>query len=276
LPTGLEGKTAVVTGGASGIGQAIATTLGTYGVRVAIVDKDPADATLAALEDAGRPGHGYVADVADFESFESAARAIRADLGDPHYLVNNVGATPAIVSLLETPLEVWERGLAVNLSAAFHAARLFCPALVERRSGAVVCIASTAARLVWPGIGYYNTAKAGLVAFTKTLAYELGRAGVRANCVSPGSVETPAWGGAFTDPAVRAREAEATALGWIPQPGEIAPLVAFLLSDDAGYITGEDILCDGGYALTGQVFDPIDASSVKKRMGSMGARSPST
>ncbi len=248
---GLRGKIAVVTGGAQGIGRAIAERLAECDVRVAILDLLPADEVVAGIRAKGGLALGHGVDVRNVDALKQGAEAVRRELGDPDFLVNNAGGM-RYAPLFELTDEEWADALALNLTAAFNTVRLFCPAMVQKGEGAVVNIASTAARFAWPGASHYQAAKAGLVAFTRSVALELGRAGVRANCVSPGSVATPAAAPLLASPAFLDEEEEATALGRIAEPDDVARVVAFLLSDEARYVTGEDILCDGGYSLTGQ------------------------
>jgi NAD(P)-dependent dehydrogenase (short-subunit alcohol dehydrogenase family) len=251
---GLDGTVAVVTGGASGIGQAIALDLAARDVAVAVLDLQPADETMRLLG-AGR--HlDLRADVTSRASLERARETVEEELGEVDFLVNNAGGVPPKEGLvLDLSDEAWDRVLALNLTGPLNAMRVFCPGMGARERGAVVNIASTAASFVWPRAGHYGAAKSGLVGLSRHVAYELGPAGVRVNCVSsPATVETPRTAPGLADPAHRAREAEATALGRVAQPEDIAPVVAFLLSDEARYLTGIDLLCDAGYSLTGQSF----------------------
>jgi 3-oxoacyl-[acyl-carrier protein] reductase len=251
---GLSGKSAVVTGGAQGIGRAIATELAAHGVRVSIIDIQSATETLDALEELGNPGIYAYADVCDFESFRTAADHIHSDAGDQDFLVNNAGgAKTSKSSVLEMTPESWHHIITLNLTSVLYGVQLFCPGMVKRHSGAVVNIASTAARFVWPNSAHYNSAKTGVVALTRTLALELEPSGVRVNCVSPAQVDTPAWPGS-RNRDIWDREAAAIALGRLTKPVDVARVVMFLLSQDASGVTGTDVLCDGGYALTGQVF----------------------
>jgi 2-hydroxycyclohexanecarboxyl-CoA dehydrogenase len=249
---GLSGKTAVVTGGARGVGEGIVHELGSHGVRVAILDVLPSDAGIAALEESGGSGLSLVCDVTDRAAVEAAADKIRSALGDPAFLVNNAGGSGAYVHILDLDDELWQASLALNLTASCNTVRTFCPAMVREGAGAVVNIASTAAHFAWPHNAHYMAAKAGLVAFTRGVALDLGRTGVRANTVSPGSVRTPVVSGVLADPDFVREEDDATVLGRMAWPEDVARVVAFLLSDEAGYLTGIDVLCDGGYSITGQ------------------------
>jgi 3-oxoacyl-[acyl-carrier protein] reductase len=248
---GLAGRVAVVTGAARGIGQTIATELAQYGVRVALLDLRSCAETLGLITASGGDGIEIPTDVTRLPEVESAAEELHNSFGHPDFLVNNAGGVTH-APILEMAVENWNQVLGLNLTAAFHTVRTFAPAMVERRAGAIVNVASTSARFSWPRTAHYSAAKAGLVALTRCIAYELGSAGVRANSVSPATIATPAWGSGLENEGFAHEEAAATALGRIGEPTDVARVVAFLLSDEARYVTGEDILCDGGYSLTGQ------------------------
>ena len=253
---GLAGKTAAVTGASQGIGQAIALELGGHGVRLALLDRAPADETLDRLRRAGAVALAVETDVTSKESIADAAVRVRAELGEPELLVNNVGGIVARRLLLDVDESLWQRALDLNLTSAFSTVQEFAPAMVRRGSGSIVNITATSVHFVWPGATHYQVAKAGLAALTRSMAWELGSAGVRANCVSPATIETPRVTDLFAeDPTHEPTESQATALKRVGQPDDVASVVAFLLSDEARYVTGAEVLCDGGYSLTGQTFD---------------------
>jgi NAD(P)-dependent dehydrogenase (short-subunit alcohol dehydrogenase family) len=252
---GLKGKIAVVTGGSSGIGQAICADLAERGVQVVVLDRQPADATVELMKLRGKPGLWVQADVTNLSSVSDAACKIRTELGETDFLVNNAGGIIARKLLFDITDELWNAALALNLTAAFNTVRAFAPTMARRRSGAIVNITATSVRFVWPGATHYQAAKAGLDAFTRSIAYELAATGVRANSVAPATIATPRVSEAFqADPSHADVEANATALGRVGDPFEVASAVAFLLSDEAKYITGTEVLCDGGYSLAGQTF----------------------
>lgn len=249
---GLQGQPAVVTGAASGIGRAIALALGQHGARVALLDIEDATAVAADVRAEGGEAAWFATDVRHREAVDVAAAGVATTFGPASLLVNCAGGFRRKASLLAMTEEEWHGVLDLNLTAAFHTLRAFGPAMVRQRRGSIVNIASTAATMVWPGQGHYGVAKAGLVALTRSAALELGRTGVRVNSVSPSTVATPGVAPVLADPLFRANEEQATALGRLATPEDVARVVIFLLSDDSGYLTGIDVLCDGGYALTGQ------------------------
>jgi NAD(P)-dependent dehydrogenase (short-subunit alcohol dehydrogenase family) len=147
--------------------------------------------------------------------------------------------------------EIWNNTLAVIMTGAFNTARAFCPAMVEKGEGSVVYFSSTTARYSFPWLAHYQAAKAGLVGLTRGLAFDLGPSGVRVNCVAPCLVATPDFG--KREEFFR-REAQHNVLKRLAKPNDLAALVAFLLSDEANFITGQEIECDGGYSLFAQDF----------------------
>jgi 3-oxoacyl-[acyl-carrier protein] reductase len=250
--SGLAGRVALVTGAARGIGRAVAIELAEYDVRLALVDRAPLESVLAETRERGVEAVGAQADLRRPGELEVAANAIRDRLGDPGLLVNVAGGVRH-APVLEMRTELFREILDLNLTACFRTIRMFSPAMVRRGSGAIVNIASTSARFVWPNTAHYCAAKAGVVSLTRCVAHELAPSGVRVNAVSPGTIETPAWQGLLDIDEIRRDEEDATALHRIGQPRDVARVVAFLLSDDASHVTGEDVLCDGGYSVTGQI-----------------------
>ncbi len=258
----LNDKRVVITGGASHIGQAIVFLLADEGAQIAIVDRDVAQARRTA-EAAQRRGeqavHVVGADVGDKAEAEAACAEAIARLGGIDVLVTNVGYNHPDF-FLQTPPESWDRLLAVNLTSVMACARAVLPAMVEQGRGAIVSTASTAA-FGEPRQGVYAAAKAGVVAFIRTIALEYGRHGVRANLVAPGLTlpEDPSALGEqslWRDRESVMNEAQVdyvvknTPLRRLPKAGDIANAVAFLASDTAArQITGQLITVAGGFAM---------------------------
>jgi NAD(P)-dependent dehydrogenase (short-subunit alcohol dehydrogenase family) len=257
----LEGARIVVTGGASHIGRAIVMTLAGEGAHVAIVDRDAAQARRTAADAAhgGNAIHVVRADVGDKAAAQDAVAAAIDRLGGVDVLVNNVGYNHPEF-FLGTPPESWDDLLAVNLTALMACTRAVLPAMIAQNHGAIVATASTAA-FGEPRQGVYAAAKAGVIAFMRTIALEYGRNGVRANMVAPGLTlpeddaalgEESLWKNreAIMNDSQVAYVARNTPLRRLPKAQDIANAVAFLSSDAASrMITGQLITVAGGFAM---------------------------
>ncbi len=246
---GLAGKVVVVTGSGRGMGRAMAERFVAEGARVAVadVDKDTATETATALGEAARAVH---VDVTDRASVGAAVEEIQAVLGPVDVLVNNAG-WDRIVPFVETDEELWDRIIAINLKGVLHCSRAVVPAMIERRSGRVVNISSDAGRVGSSGEGVYSAAKAGIIGFTKTLAREVARYGITVNAVCPGPTDTPLLAemiGEGHDGYVDALKRQIP-LRRLGRPEDVAGAVAFLASDDAGFITGQTLSVSGGLTM---------------------------
>jgi 2-hydroxycyclohexanecarboxyl-CoA dehydrogenase len=245
-------RTAMVTGGARGIGAAIAHALGADGWAVAVgdLDEDAAHATAAAIGEAhGVSATGVGMDVADLASVRTAIGRVEATLGPVEALVNNAGID-VIKPFVDSTEDEWDRVIAVNLKGTIGCCRAVLDGMIERQSGRIVSIASDAGRVGSSGEAVYSATKGGVIAFTKTLARETARHGVRVNCVCPGPTETALLGQvAEYSEKLYAGLARAIPLGRTAQPEDIAPAVAFLVSDAAAYITGQTLSVSGGLTM---------------------------
>jgi NAD(P)-dependent dehydrogenase (short-subunit alcohol dehydrogenase family) len=264
--TDLTRHRAVVTGGAWGIGRAIADRLAADGAQVAIVEvepdtgSDPADRRSGSSGTAGSSGHVELqADVADGPALSDAIAAAADRLGGLSLLVNNAGFGGA------KPLErygddEWARLVGVNLTGVWHGIRAAVP-LLRASAGAgvpasIVNIAGTVASRPTRGEGPYAAAKAGVVALTRTAAIEYAP-DVRVNAVSPGYIATRLTRAVVDDEGLRRRVEERIPLGRIGGVGDVAGVVAFLCSADAAYITGQDVVVDGGALLPSHQSDDL-------------------
>lgn len=241
-PDTMRGRRGAVTGAAQGIGLAIAEALVAAGAEVVLLDRDPEVASTA--ERIGAAGAATV-DVAD-EGAVGAAFAEVLSEGPVDFLVNNAGVR-TIAPLLEVTLEDWRRTLAINLDGTFLCTKAVLPQMLERGGGAIVNIASVAGLLAFKDRPAYNTSKAGIIAFTKSVALELADQGIRCNAVAPGVVETPLTAAYFSDDAFAAGIRRNTAAGRWGRPDDIADPVVFLCSDAARFVSGETLVVDGGW-----------------------------
>jgi 2-hydroxycyclohexanecarboxyl-CoA dehydrogenase len=245
---GLAGKNVLVTGAGRGIGKAIAARLAAEGARVAVADIDLNTATASALE----IGAGAVAvkmDVTDSTSVRDGVAEAVKRLGPIDVLVNNAG-WDKVEPFVKSQEETWDRVLAINLKGPIRCARAVLDSMIERRAGKIVSIGSDAARVGSTGEAVYSAAKAGVIGFTKTLAREVARYGINVNVVCPGPTNTPLLqeiaGG---NEKLLASLRQAIPLGRTGEPDDIAGAVAFLASDDAGFVTGQTLSVSGGLSM---------------------------
>ena len=249
--TDASARTAIVTGGARGIGAAIAARLAADGMAVGVLDLDEAGArnTAGLIADGGGRAIGLLADVSDAASVAAAVDQVASDLGPPVVVVNNAGVTRDNLIFRMTDSD-WDTVMNVHLRGAFLVSRAAQRHMVDAGFGRIVNISSTSA-LGNRGQVNYSAAKAGLQGFTKTLAIELGKFGVTANAVAPGFIETEMTRataerlGIPFDEYVRQRAANIP-VGRAGQPEDIAHVVSFLVSEGAGYVSGQVIYAAGG------------------------------
>ena len=240
--SGLEGKTAIVTGGGSGIGAATTRALAEAGAQLAVwdIDGDSAEAVAGTIAGA----RAYTVDVSDRAQIDAACGAVLAYFGSLGVLVNNagIGTTNTIEQM---PIEDWQRVIDINLGGPFHCTQAAIPAL-KVDGGAIVNIASIAGkRISYHGGVNYTAAKSGLLGLTRHAAFELAQYGIRVNAVCPGPVLTPMVE-SITDAAARAVTAGMVPLGQWVMPDDVARCVVFLAGSDAAMCTGASFDVDGG------------------------------
>jgi 2-hydroxycyclohexanecarboxyl-CoA dehydrogenase len=241
----LEGRKALVTGGAKGIGAAISRRLAAEGAEVTIGDIDTDGAEQVASEIDADAVH---LDVTDFDS----ARAAVGGIGGVDVLVNNAGMDE-FGFFTETDPDQWGRIMAVNMGGVFACTHAALPGMQQAGYGRIVSIASEAGRVGSKGSAVYSAAKGGVIAFTKTIARENARYGITANAIAPGPIDTPLLRSALEFGELGEKVIEtmksATQLRRLGEPDEVAAAVAFLASDDASYVTGETIGVSGGLGM---------------------------
>ena len=227
----LNGRVAVVTGGASGIGAQTAARLvadGAEGLR--IDQKGDADLLL---------------DVTSDTASKEILDAVKSRFGKLDIIVTCAGISE-FLSLEDTSDQVWDNNLAVNLTAVFRLVRDAAPLLKESQAGRVVTIGSVMSEFAGPGLAAYTASKHGLLGLSRALATELGGHGITVNCVQPGAIETPMTAPAFNDmPEYKTFWSEKAPLGRLGQPQDIADVIAFLVSDEARFMSGHGIYVDG-------------------------------
>jgi NAD(P)-dependent dehydrogenase (short-subunit alcohol dehydrogenase family) len=236
-----------VTGGASGIGRAIALRLARDGADVAVLDLDAAGARAVAAEVAalGRRAVAVEADVADAASVGAAVARVREGLGPIHVLVNDAGIC-SFVPLLQMAEEQWDRMIAVHLKGTFNCTRAVLPDMIGAGWGRIVNLSSVAGLRGSPGLVHYSAAKAAILGFTKALAQEVGPSGITVNAIAPGLVETPLLDRAGLPPAIREQVLQTAPVRRIGVPEDIAAACAYLVSADAGFFTGQVMSPNGG------------------------------
>ncbi|ACO78398.1 short chain dehydrogenase [Azotobacter vinelandii CA] len=241
----LQGRCAIVTGGAAGIGLACARLLTECGARVALLDRNPAVETVAAGLGSGHLG--VALDVRQLDEIQAAVERVVAAFGQIDYLVNSAGVA-RLDKALDVDEESWDITLDINLKASFFAAQAVARHMRERGAGRIVNLASQAAVIGLDRHAAYCASKAAIVGLTKVLAMEWAEHGITVNAVSPTIVETElgkqAWAG-----EVGERAKQQIPVGRFAQPEEVASLVLYLLSDAAAMITGENVVIDGGYTI---------------------------
>ena len=243
-------RTAVVTGGGSGIGLAIGARLATEGCAVAVFDRDAgsADAAAAKITAAGGTALGVEVDVTDRPQIDAGIERVRRELGVATVLVNSAGLDGFDRFLDITP-DKWDRILAVNLTGTFSCCQAAVPDMLEARWGRIVNISSSSAHSGQPLMTHYVAAKAGVIGFTKALALELAPRGITVNTIPPGFIDTPmlrkAEARGLLGQGVDANAAT-TPVRRIGRPEDIAAACAFLVRDEASYITGQVIGVNGG------------------------------
>ena len=236
----------IVTGAAQGIGRAVALRLAAPGVHLAVWDVkgDDVEETAKLCRDKGALARAATVDVGDADAIEAAVSAFEREWGGPDGLVNNAGIFPR-ARALDMKLAEWEEVLRVNLTGTFVTARAVAARMKDLGGGAIVNTASGRALAGAANGAHYSATKGGIIALTKSLALDWAAYGIRVNCIIPGLTDT-------AQPRVEMGDNELYAagaripMGRIGRPEDIAAVVAFLLSDDAGYMTGQSVAANGG------------------------------
>jgi NAD(P)-dependent dehydrogenase (short-subunit alcohol dehydrogenase family) len=245
----LDGKVALITGGASGMGRVACELFAAEGARVVVVDLTDAGEQVAAdIRGAGHEATFVAADVASADDCNAMVATAMRTYGGLHVLYNNAGIFPPDDGgTLETPEATWDRVMQVNLKGVWLGCRAGIPAMLESGGGSIVNVASFVA-LVGAATAQiaYTSSKGGVLAMTREIAVEYGRAGIRANSLCPGPIETPLLAELMSDPDRRARRLVHIPMGRLGQASELAKAALFLASDDSSFMTGAALVVDGG------------------------------
>lgn len=241
----LDGKVAIVTGAAQGIGRTIAETLATHGADVAVADLDPgrSQETVDAIAKLGRKAVNVKVNVADWNDVKQMVEHVSKELGRVDILVNNAGVTRDGL-LVRMKDEDWNLVLQVNLTGTFHCTKAVLSSMTKQRSGRIVNIASIVGVMGNAGQANYAASKAAVIAFTKSVAREYASRMVTVNAVAPGFIDTAMTQGLSAE--VKETLQKQIPLGRLGQPGDVAEAVRFLVSDEANYITGHVLHVNGG------------------------------
>jgi len=248
---GLVGKHVVVTGGASGIGRAVVKRLAEEGCIVGIFDLDEAGAaaTISMCESAGEQVTAYKVDISDYRQVEEATCTFESHAG-PVDLLANVAGWDKAVPFLESDVDLWNRIIAINLYGPLNVQHVIAKGMAQRKFGRIVNVASDAGRVGSSGEAVYSACKGGIASFTKTLARELARSGITLNVVCPGPTDTPLFN-TFADRKLKDSLARAIPLGRLGEPDDCAGTIAFFLSEDARFMTGQTVSVSGGLTMHG-------------------------
>lgn len=243
-----EGKVAIVTGAASGIGAAIARALAADGAKVLVADLDPAgaEAVASAIKASGGTARAIEVNVADAVEVEAMVEAAKSAFGGLHLAVNNAGIGGPAAMTGEYPLDGWHKVIDINLNGVFYGMRYQLPAIVASGGGAIVNMASILGSVGFATASAYVAAKHAVVGLTKVAAIEYAKHGVRINSIGPGFIDTPLLSKHLDEAALTVIRG-LHPVGRLGTSEEVAALTAFLLSDEASFITGCYHLVDGGY-----------------------------
>ena len=246
----LRGKNAVVTGAGAGIGRAIALALARAGADVACIDLDAAaaEATSREVTQTGQRAIGVTCDVGNENDVKAAAQKVLQQFKTVHVLVNGAAGHDPSGTVLDLSLADWNRVMAVNVGGAFLMSRAFLPAMIAAGGGSIIHIASQLGSVAAPARAVYCTSKGALIQLARAMAVDHAAQNIRVNTLSPGAVETERLVKRFGDMETARRvSGPKHLLGRLGQPDEIAAAAVFLASDASSFMTGADLLVDGGY-----------------------------
>jgi 2-hydroxycyclohexanecarboxyl-CoA dehydrogenase len=249
---GLQGRRTLITGAASGIGRATAIRLAEEGAIVGILDLDGdgADETAGMLRSAGAEAHSFTVDIVDPTAVAHAIASFETDAGSVEALINNAGWDIA-GNFVDSDPAMWRKVIDINLYGPLNVTRAILPGMIERESGRIVSLASDAGRVGSSGESVYAACKGGIISFSKSVAREVARHGITLNVVSPGPSDTPLFARFDESGKLAAALERAIPMRRLGRPEDYPGLIAFLISDDASFITGQTISVSGGLTMHG-------------------------
>jgi NAD(P)-dependent dehydrogenase (short-subunit alcohol dehydrogenase family) len=243
----LEGKTAIVTGAASGQGEATAELLAAEGAKVVCIDANDPAATVGRITAAGGTATALQGDVREMATWNEAVRIAEQEYSGTYLLANVAGITPLDDSIIEGSEQTWQRTIDINLKGPWLGMKAVLPAMVERGEGRIVNVSSLAAVMGVDGLSSYSASKGGLVALTRQAAVDYGPKGIRVNAITPGVIDTPM--NDQNSPEMTAAFLESTPVPRQGQASEIAATILFFASPGADFITGQQLGVDGGWSV---------------------------
>lgn len=248
----LKGKVAIVTGARRGIGKGIALAFAKAGADVVVSDIDLKDCEKVAkeIESLGQQALAVKADVTNYEEVDQMVKSTLKKFSKIDILVNNAGIL-IYKPFLEITEDVWDKTLDTNLKGYFLCAQRVAKEMIKHKKGKIINIASVAGSIAYPQLAHYCASKGGIIIFTKVMANELATYKINVNSISPGATETPMTQGMLNDPKTREGFIKNIPWGRIGKPEDIANTAVFLASDDADYLTGVNVVVDGGMTTHG-------------------------
>ncbi len=249
---GLQGRRTLITGAASGIGRATAIRLAEEGAIVGILDLDGdgAEETAGLLRSVGAEAHSFTVDIVDAAAVADAIASFEADAGPVEALINNAGWDVA-GNFVDSDPAMWRKVIDINLYGPLNVTRAILPGMIERESGRIVSLASDAGRVGSSGESVYAACKGGIISFSKSVAREVARHGITLNVVSPGPSDTPLFARFDESGRLAAALERAIPMRRLGRPEDYPGLIAFLISDDASFITGQTVSVSGGLTMHG-------------------------
>lgn len=247
VPGRVQDKTVILTGAGSGIGRGIAKLFAQEGARLFLVGRDE-QKLKETVQELGQDAEIVVADISNEQAVDSLRECVEKQTDRVDILINNAGTVMRNENIMETNSQLWDEFMSINLKGPFLLCKAFLPLMVRQNQGSIVNIASQLATVSAPGYSTYSTAKGGIVSFTRSIAVDFGAHNIRANCVSPGVVETPmAYVGRENFDELKDAIGNSLPLKRIGQSEDIAYAVLYLASDESSWVTGTNLVVDGGF-----------------------------